>query len=274
MVEEPVGGAAPVEGEEGDLPSLAADDPGRVHICATAGLHAPEFVSDGAGAPPLFLSEATGLTAAGGAAAAAEEGGRAPRSPPEWLCEYGRPCTAEEAEGEARRRGWSALEAAVVMECRRIDAGGWGGCSARWLELDTIAARMRRDLGDPNPGAYPVTLFLSRPEGLGARGAAAEAAFRRLSIVEERDEVVAALVAEFKAGERKRLRCWDAGRGSVCGVPFPGWEDWVREGRLLLWEEDLEELRSGAGGGGGGKSRHERRRGARRERRGGDGVGR
>ena len=60
---------------------------------------------------------------------------------------------------------------------------------------------MRRDLGDPNPGAYPVTLFLSRPEGLGARGAAAEAAFRRLSI-EERDEVVAALVAEFKAGER------------------------------------------------------------------------
>merc|ERR1712086_57182 len=122
MVEEPVGGAAPAEGEEGDLPSLAADDPGRVHICATAGLHAPEFVSDGAGAPPLFLSEATGLTAAGGAAAAAEEGGGAPRSPPEWLCEYGRPCTAEEAEGEARRRGWSALEAAVVMECRRIDA--------------------------------------------------------------------------------------------------------------------------------------------------------
>ena len=112
---------------------------------------------------------------------------------------------------------------------------------------------------------------MSRPEGLGARGAAAEAAFRRLSI-EERDEVVAALVAEFKAGERKRLRCWDAGRGSVCGVPFPGWEDWVREGRLLLWEEDLEELRSGAGGGGGGKSRHERRRGARRERRGGGGM--
>ena len=34
MVEEPVGGAAPAEGEEGDLPSLAADDPGRVHICA------------------------------------------------------------------------------------------------------------------------------------------------------------------------------------------------------------------------------------------------
>ena len=105
---------------------------------------------------------------------------------------------------------------------------------------------MRRDLGDPNPGAYPVTLFLSRPEGLGARGAAAEpeAAFRRLSI-EERDEVVAALVAEFKAGERKRLRCWDAGRGSVCGVPFPGWEDWVREGRVLLFEGGLEEVRSG-----------------------------
>jgi len=35
---------------------------------------------------------------------------------------------------------------------------------------------------------------LSRPEGLGACGAAAEAAFRRLS-VEERGEVVAALVA-------------------------------------------------------------------------------
>ena len=180
------------------------------------------------------------MTAAGGAAAAAEEGGGAPRSPPEWLCEYGRPCTAEEAEGEARRRGWSALEAAVVMECRRIDAGGWGGCSARWLELDTIAARMRRDLGDPNPGAYPVTLFLSRPEGLGARGAAAEAAFRRLSI-EERDEVVAALVAEFKAGERKELCGWHAGRGvRAWSAPFPGWEDWVREGRLLLWEEDLE----------------------------------
>ena len=48
----------------------------------------------------------------------------------------------------------------------------------------------------------------------------------------------------------------------------------MREGRLLLWEEDLEELRSGAGGGGagGGKSRHERRRGARRERRGGEGM--
>ena len=48
----------------------------------------------------------------------------------------------------------------------------------------------------------------------------------------------------------------------------------MREGRLLLWEEDLEELRSGAGGGGagGGKSRHERRRGARRERRGGGGM--
>ena len=52
---------------------------------------------------------------------------------------------------------------------------------------------------------------LSRPAGLGARGAAAEAAFRRLSI-EERDEVVAALVAEFKAGEREGLRCWHAGR--------------------------------------------------------------
>ena len=48
---------------------------------------------------------------------------------------------------------------------------------------------------------------------------------------EERDEVVAALAAEFKAGERERLSCWNAGRGSVCGVPFPGWEDWVREGR-------------------------------------------
>ena len=99
---------------------------------------------------------------------------------------------------------------------------------------------MRRDLGDPNPGAYPVTLFLSRPEGLGARGAAAEAAFRRLSI-EERDEVVAALVAEFKAGERKELCGWHAGRGvRAWSAPFPGWEDWVREGRLLLWEEDLE----------------------------------
>ena len=54
------------------------------------------------------------------------------------------------------------------------------------------------------PGAYPIDFFLSRPKGFGARGAAAEAAFRRLSI-EERDEVVAALVAEFKAGERKEL---------------------------------------------------------------------
>ena len=58
------------------------------------------------------------------------------------------------------------------------------------------------------------------------------------------------------------------GRGvPAWSAPFSGWEDWVREGRLLLWEEDLEELRSGAGGGGGGKSCHERRRGALRERR-------
>ena len=139
------------------------------------------------------------------------------------------------------------------MECRLIEAGGGGRCSARWLELDAIAARLRRYLGDSDPGAYPIDFFLSRPEGFGARGAAAEAAFRRLS-VEERDEVVAALAAEFKAGERERLSCWDAGRGSVCGVPFPGWEDWVREGRVLLFEGDLEELRSGpargAGGGG------------------------
>ena len=35
-----VGGAAPAEGEEGGPPSPAADDPGRVHICATAGQHA------------------------------------------------------------------------------------------------------------------------------------------------------------------------------------------------------------------------------------------
>ena len=88
----------------------------------------------------------------------------------------------------------------------------------------------------------------------------------RLS-AEERDEVVAALAAEFKAGERERLSCWNAGRGSVCGVPFPGWEDWVREGRVLLFEGDLEELRSGparGAGGGGRKSRDGRRRGARR----------
>ena len=45
----------------------------------------------------------------------------------------------------------------------------------------------------------------------------------------------------------------------------------MREGRVLLFEGDLEELRSGAGGGGG-KSRHERQRGARRERRGGEGM--
>ena len=88
-----------------------------------------------------------------------------------------------------------------MMECRLIEAGGGGRCSARWLELDAIAAQLRRYLGDSDPGAYPIDFFLSRPEGFGARGAAAEAAFRRLSI-EERDEVVAALVAEFKAGER------------------------------------------------------------------------
>ena len=104
------------------------------------------------------------------------------------------------------------------MECRLIEAGGGGRCSARWLELDAIAARLRRYLGDSDPGAYPIDFFLSRPKGFGARGAAAEAAFRRLS-AEERDEVVAALAAEFKAGERERLSCWDAGRGSVCGVP-------------------------------------------------------
>ena len=80
--------------------------------------------------------------------------------------------------------------------------------------------------------SLPIDFFLSRPEGFGARGAAAEAAFGRLS-AEERDEVVAALAAEFKAGERERLSCWNAGRGSVCGVPFPGWEDWVREGRTF-----------------------------------------
>ena len=82
------------------------------------------------------------------------------------------------------------------MECRLIEAGGGGRCSARWLELDAIAARLRRYLGDSDPGAYPIDFFLSRPEGFGARGAAAGAAFRRLS-VEERDEVVAALAAEF-----------------------------------------------------------------------------
>ena len=160
------------------------------------------------------------------------------------------------------------------MECRLIEAGGGGRCSARWLELDAIAARLRRYLGDSDPGAYPIDFFLSRPEGFGARGAAAEAAFGRLS-AEERDEVVAALAAEFKAGERERLSCWNAGRGSVCGVPFPGWEDWVREGRVLLFEGDLEELRSGparGAGGGGKRSRDGRRRGARRERRGEEGM--
>ena len=47
------------------------------------------------------------------------------------------------------------------------------------------------------------------------------------------------------------MSCWNAGRGSVCGVPFPGWEDWVREGRVLLFEGDLEELRSGPARGAG-----------------------
>ena len=125
------------------------------------------------------------------------------------LGEDGRPCSAEEAEEEARRRGWSALEAAVVMECRLIEAGGGGRCSARWLELDAIAARLRRYLGDSDPGAYPIDFFLSRPEG------------------------------------------------------------------FLLFEGDLEELRSGparGAGGGGKRSRDGRRRGARRERRGGEGM--
>ena len=83
------------------------------------------------------------------------------------------------------------------------------------------------------------------------------------------------LRTEAERRERKELCGWHAGRGvRAWSAPFPGWEDWVREGRLLLWEEDLEELRSGAGGGGGGKSRHERRRGARWERRGGMGWSR
>jgi len=212
------GGAAPAEGEEGGPPSLAADDPGRAHFARPPACMRP---SSSRTAPALrpFSSVTTGLSTAGGAAAAAEAGGGAPRSPTVLLGEDGRPCSAEEAEEEARRRGWSAREAAVVMECRLIEAGGGGRCSARWLELDAIAARLRRDLGDSDPGAYPIDFFLSRLEGFGARGAAAEAAFRRLS-VEERDEVVAALVAEFQAGERERLRCWHAGRGSVGGVPF------------------------------------------------------
>ncbi|EOD19147.1 hypothetical protein EMIHUDRAFT_243208 [Emiliania huxleyi CCMP1516] len=55
--------------------------------------------------------------------------------------EDGRPCSAEEAEEEARRRG-----------------------CARWLELDAIAARLRRYLGDSDPGAYPIDFFLSRSD--------------------------------------------------------------------------------------------------------------
>ena len=107
----------------------------------------------------------------------------------------------------------------------------------RWCACDSTSTRQFA----PVSSLSAVREFapVSRPEGL---------AFRRLSI-EERDEVVAALVAEFKAGERKELCGWHAGRGvRAWSAPFPGWEDWVREGRLLLWEEDLEELRSGAGG--------------------------
>ena len=215
-----VGGAAPAEGEEGGPPSLAADDPGRAHFARPPACMRPSS-SRTAPALRLFSSVTTGLSTAGGAAAAAEAGGGAPRSPTVLLGEDGRPCSAEEAEEEARRRGWSAREAAVVMECRLIEAGGGGRCSARWLELDAIAARLRRYLGDSDPGAYPIDFFLSRPEGFGARGAAAEAAFGRLS-AEERDEVVAALAAEFKAGEAGGIALLGRWARFCLRCPIPG----------------------------------------------------
>ena len=147
--------AEEAEGEEGGPPSLAADDPGRAHFARPPACISP---SSSRTAPALRLfCVSTGLSTAGGAAAAAEAGGGAPRSPTVLLGEDGRPCSAEEAEEEARRRGWSAREAAVVMECRLIEAGGGGRCSACWLELDAIAARLRRDLGDFVPALTPST---------------------------------------------------------------------------------------------------------------------
>ena len=75
MVEEPVGGAAPAEGEEGGPPSLAADGPGRAPYWGPAGITPPETpVSDAAGAPhPFILDEATGSKAGEAAAEALAE---------------------------------------------------------------------------------------------------------------------------------------------------------------------------------------------------------
>ena len=60
--------------------------------------------------------------------AAEEEGGyvlpvtgyRLPAAPTALLDEDGWPCSAEEAEEEARHGGWSARDASAVMECRFI----------------------------------------------------------------------------------------------------------------------------------------------------------